>query len=725
LLGASACGLPDGTYFGKVPDDPDPTHLRFCNSGEPEYLDPALVTSTTGMKLVYAMFAGLTDYNAQGLPEPSVATRWETSADQKLFTFYLRDDARWSNGRDLVADDFVFHVARILHPLTGSRNAEFLKPLAHSDMYVSNRARRVLRASGPFAVGDIVNIIAVGDTSAKDLQEGEGIPDTNLRTFDAPLALRDRGAPVSDAYATAPVTTDGEPTQVTLIELRAASAANAAPWAYVHWSDGNGGNGVYGWVPAGELTGQPNADVVYTVALANGTARGMEKTDPAYRQGTVRGADLLMTPDILGIRAVSDHVLEVTLHSPTPQLISMTPDRIWRPAPREAVSRHPKRWTRPEHIVTSGAFKLTEWRMRDRIVYERNPLFFASDEVALDKITFMSIDDQAASTNLYIQGTCDALQTGHIPSSYVPALRGAMRGGRGYADFTVEPWMGIYFYLINTKKFPNVHFRRALSAITNREPLTDILRGGQLPTASFTPGVPNRSLSPANQKLCGVTADTPGSSMVVLADELCYTPPRGVDFDLELAQKELAIARQEMGADFPKELTVKYNKGNEGHKLVAEYIQHEWQKHLGIPVKLQSQEWKTFLKDTTAGEYEIARMGWIGSYPDPETNFLLIFRCDNPTNRSKYCRPEFEDLFNRAEATADLAERQRLMYEAEKMMLEDAPIVPLYVYTQQHLRKPYVRDLAINLPDQVQLHDVWIDPDWKSKQGATTDEASP
>src|SRR5262249_23889854 len=149
-----------------------------------------------------------------------------------------------------------------------------------------------------------------------------------------------------------------------------------------------------------------------------------------------------------------------------------------------------------------------------------------------------------------------------------------------------------------------------------------ILKAGEIPTAQFSPGTPIAQLSDADLALCGVNRDTKGVATIVLSNELCYVPPPGLDFDLEKAHRELELAKQEMGDQFPQKFTLKFNSGSDAHKLIAEWIQEVWRKNLGLEVDLEVQEWKTFLKDTVNGEYDLARMGWIGNFPDPEAEFL-------------------------------------------------------------------------------------------------------
>jgi oligopeptide transport system substrate-binding protein len=705
-LALAGCGLPEGEYFGRVPE-PDPTHLRYCNSGEPEYLDPALASSTTDMKPIYAMFDGLTDFDPDGLPMPSVATRWDIAPDQRTFTFHLRDDARWSSGRPLVAGDFAYHIARVLHPRTGSKNASTHWRLKNGELYTANRVRLVLRDGGGLAAGDVVELVGLGGEVAPD-PAGAGLPDSNLRSSSGELALRDLGAADAQAYARVP---PGH--QVLIVEL-GGTAAGARDWAYVYWDEDDG---VYGWVPLAELDGQPHGEVVYTVRPV-GPEHTVGVTLPAAAgpprpTTTARGVDLLMLPDVLGVRAPDDRTLVLETHGPVPFMIDQSPQRAFRATPREAVSRWPKRWVYPEHIITSGPFHLTAWKMRDYLRFDKAATFWGAAEVRLERLTMFAINDQAANANLYLQGSCDAMTSNNIPASYLPVM-----ARRGYKDFTIDPYLGIYLYLINAKKFPNVHLRRALSYAIDRTPLPNITRGMELPTAQYMPGKPIHLLDDDELALCGVSREDRGVAAIVEAGALCYVPPPGLDYDLVKMKEELAIARREMGASFPRRITIKFNTGVEQHKLIAEWMQQQLSHKLGIVVELESQEWKTFLKDTVTGQYDVARFGWIGGFPDPEAEFLNIFKCDSPDNRTGWCSAEFDRLMKEADGVVDRKARLALIREAERVMIEDAPVVPLYVYTQKNLRRPYVRGLDLNLVDQPSFRRVWIDPDWRAAAGA-------
>jgi oligopeptide transport system substrate-binding protein len=705
------CGLPDTEYFGAVGDVRDARHLRFCNAGEPEGLDPATVSSTIAMKPVYQLFDGLADFGADGLPEPSLATRWEQSGDLRTFTFHLHDRGRFSNGRPITAHDVRYQLIRVLHPSTASVNAFLAAEVKNATQYNGNAVRLVLRDTGGLRAGDVVEVEAVDDVplAAWRKQLRRPWPDSNERRGSAPLALRDLGAGARDAYATVPV---GAP--VTVIELTGDPLRPTGDtWAYVYW---NRGDGAYGWVPWAELDGAPHADARYRVRRVPPrrrpgvalTASEIVIADPPGDVVEVRAADLLMVPEVLGVRVPDDHTIVFETENPTPWFPSLSPSRAFRPTPREAVSRWPRRWTDVGRIVTSGPMHLVGWHQRDRIELVRSPTFWNQDEVKLDRLTIYAIDDQAASTNLYFTGRCDAVTTNHIPASYTAALK-------RYKDFHLDPWLGIYFVQFQTEKFPDRHLRRALALAVDRAVFPEILDGEQVPSAQYTPGTPIAQLTDAELAVCGVGRDHPGVALIMIPGELCYVPPPGLDFDPDRARRELQLARDRAGdSRYPGTIVYKLNH-TEHNKLVAEYLQQQWRDVLGIDVQLQVQEWKTYLADTRNGDFEIGRLGWIGNFPDAEGEFLPIFRCGSPNNRARYCGDAFEAALAAARPITDRQARLAKVRDAEQHLVDDAPMIPLFVYTQAHLVKPYVRDFHINSIDQVPLHQAWLDPDWRAR----------
>jgi ABC-type oligopeptide transport system substrate-binding subunit len=457
-------------------------------------------------------------------------------------------------------------------------------------------------------------------------------------------------------------------------------------------------DGVYGWVPAGELDGEPNRDAPVTIHADHTDGR------PAV---AARGGQLEATTDVLGIDVPDPYTITFRLNDPTPYFMLITDNRALRTSPIQAVSRWPRRWERPEHAVTSGPMTLTAWREHDVVELARSPVYWDQGAIGVDRISAYSIDDQAASTNIYFTGGCDATAANTIPSTYLPALDGEQTG-HAYKDYSVQPFLGVYFAWVNTHRLSNRHLRRALSFAIDRTQIPRFTHGGEIPSAQLTGGTPIAQLSPADLALCGVAHDTPGVALVEVPGQLCYVPPPGLDYDPAAARRELALAKQELGAAFPSTIDYRYNAGSEAHKQIAEYLQSEWAA-IGLHVEIDSQEFNSLLQDTKQGDYDLARLGVIASVVDAESEFLSLFKCGNPDNRGQYCSPAFERLMAEARVMGDRKARNAKLREAEAQMIGDVPVIPLYVYTQKHLIEPYVHDYAINLIDQPPLWRVRIE----------------
>jgi oligopeptide transport system substrate-binding protein len=747
----AACGLPDTPYFGRVPERIEPGHLRYCGQGEPEELDPTMASTTVAVRLVHQMFDGLVVYDLDGKPVPGLARSWEVSEDRRTWTFHLRGDARWSNGRALDAYDVGYQVMRVLHPTTASPNASNVPTLVGAAGFTERRLAVLERDAAPYRAGQVVELVTVDDRPFDEAPGAPGAPggqgeraNPNVRVVEAPLRLRDLGA--SREYAQVPA---GQ-----LVEVLGDSGSKLLPpapggtgvrWAYVYWGgDGDPAAERYGWVQESELGARKWATSRFGVRrgpLAEqpsraGQAGQAPRAPPSAEQLSadasagrpivvVRGDALSLSPDVLGVRVIDRHTIAFENSGPTPYFLYLAVNRALRPTPVEAVSRSPRGWARPGTIVTSGAMHLAVWKERDRVELVRSATYWNPAEVKLDKLTAYSLDDATAAANLYYTGRCDAVATNQIPGSYLPTLRGERRpgghdgpGGPGapYRDYKVAPFLSSYFVLINAKQLPNVHLRRALSLAVDRAPIPAFTHGGEHPTSQLTPGAAVSTLSAAERALCGVEAATDPErvAMIMVPGELCYLPPPGLGFDLRRAAEELAIARRELGAAFPAVLTYRYNEGSEVHKLIAELLQQQWQR-LGLTVELQAQEWRSLVADTARGNYQLARFGNAATFPDPATEYLELFACGSPFNRTGTCDAELDRQLAQIRATGDAAARNRLIYAAEQRIVGDAAIVPLYVYTQRQLQKPYVRDLGMNLVDQQPLYRAWLDPEWRKR----------
>ncbi len=196
--------------------------------------------------------------------------------------------------------------------------------------------------------------------------------------------------------------------------------------------------------------------------------------------------------------------------------------------------------------------------------------------------------------------------------------------------------------------------REALARSIDKKTLVEnVIRGGQIATDAFVP----------------------------LIGE--YVPVKGLSYDVEKARKLLADAGYPNGKGFPT-LTVLYNT-NENHKTIAEYIQQEWLENLGINIKLENMEWKTFLKERRTGNFQIVRNGWVGDYFDPNT-FLDLYITDGESNGIKYSNAQYDALLSKAAREKDIKTRMGLLRQAESLLIEqDIGLIPLYYYTSSNM----------------------------------------
>ena len=474
-----------------------------------------------------------------------------------------------------------------------------------------------------------------------------GTPRDEPRTALHELALRDLGAPEAAAYARVPVAA-----QVSLLMTTGGRATPASPddhtWAYVL-----AGDDAWGWVPADELSGGAWTDTL-----------GLDIPDP--------------------------YTLRLVAAAPTPWLVSLAADRALRPTPIEAVSRSPRHWTDPARFVTAGPLALVDWRERDRIELVR-----ARDDVQLRSHDDLRDGRPGRRDELLLHRRLrrDPRAT---RSRRRTCPRSTARCAAGRTPTTACRRASACTSCGSTRKSSRtVILRRALALAIDRTQIPRFMHGGEVPTASFTPGTPIATLLDAQLAACNLTRDTPGVALV-MAPELCYVPPPGLAFDPDAAAREVAAAKAELGA-LPT-LRYRYNAG-EGHELIAEYLQAAWAA-IGVDVELQAQEWNSLLADTRSGDFEIARFGASGTTPDTESDFLPLFRCDSPDHRGRYCNPAFERAMDAARPLVDRRARNAQLRDAEALVLADAPAIPIYVYTQKHLIEPYVHDYADNLVDQ-------------------------
>ena len=383
----------------------------------------------------------------------------------------------------------------------------------------------------------------------------------------------------------------------------------------------------------------------------------------------------------VGIKSLDAQTLRINLNAPTPYFLQLMDHYSTFAVHPETVlkfggmSDRFTLWTRPENIVSNGAFTLKEWSLNRQIKVEKNPHYWDKSSVALEGVYFYPTENVVSEERMFRSEQLHVTQG--IPLGKIPNYRAVQN-----SPYVQAPYLGTYYYLINTKKPPvdDVRVRKALSYAIDRDTLTrTVLRDTAIPAYSITP-----------------------------PDTLGYNPPKLFSFDPEQARALLAEAGYPDGQGWPG-LEITYNT-NEDHRKIAVAVQQMWKDELGIDVSITNQEWKVYLNTVSQGEFQVARRGWIGDYVDAN-NFLDLFLANGGNNNTGYANAEFDDIIlNQAPKAASREERYQLFFQAETMMMQEMPIIPFYTYTSKRLIHPSVNGIYPNLMDSLNLKYVRLDP---------------
>jgi len=384
-----------------------------------------------------------------------------------------------------------------------------------------------------------------------------------------------------------------------------------------------------------------------------------------------------------GAVALDEKTLQVTLEAPTPYFLSLTAFHTYYPVHRASVEANPEAWFRDtKTTIGNGPFKIVSWTEKEKIVVERNPNYWDAKNIKLDRIEFYLIEEESTVTTMFENGELDIVESG-VNVAELDRLK---------ADYPDElhilPDLGIYYYLFNVEKEPlnDKRVRQALTYAIDRQQIVEqITKAGQVPAFSLVPeGIPDPSGSENDFR------------------------KNGGDFfteDVQKAQQLLAEAGYPNGQGFPK-LTILYNT-SEAHQKIAEAIQEMWKKNLGIDVELTNQEWAVYLDSRQTGDYEIARAGWIGDYIDPMT-FIDMWVTDGGNNDTNWGNPEYDRLVSIAKKSADPVERMKAMHDAEALLMDEMPILPIYHYTRVVMVSKNVEGWSMPLTSPLNLRDASI-----------------
>ena len=448
------------------------------------------------------------------------------------------------------------------------------------------------------------------------------------------------------------------------------------------WSDGEpvtAEDFVWSWKRL--LSPETAAEYVYQLWMVRGAREYSLLPDEGARESAWQE---------VGIRATGPRTLVVELAHPTPYFLDLTSFYPLFPVNRASLESAKQRfpdtwqseWVRPENLVTNGAYRVQDRRVNDRIRLAKNPLYWDEANVAMRTIDVLAVEHYGTMLNLYLEGEIDWID--RTPPSLAQRLLER-------EDFSPSPYLGTYFYRVNTTRPPydDPRVRKALALAIDRHAIcSKIQKKGESPSWSLTPLGLERYPRPEMEH-----APPPHPELAPGPDQAA----RAFEEDCARAVSLLRDAGYLDGGRALAPIVIHYNT-SEQHRDIAEVIADGWKRHLGIEVKLLNQEWKVYLDTQKRLEYDVTRSAWIGDYPDPNT-FLEIFVTGNDNNRTGWSNARYDELVQEASRERDPALRFELLAEAEALLLDELPILPIFSYVTQNMVNPRLGGFFENVRD--------------------------
>ncbi|PUX75705.1 oligopeptide ABC transporter substrate-binding protein OppA [Cronobacter sakazakii] len=381
----------------------------------------------------------------------------------------------------------------------------------------------------------------------------------------------------------------------------------------------------------------------------------------------------------LGVKAIDDHTLEVTLSEPVPYFYKLLVHSSMSPVPKAVVEKFGEKWTQPANIVSNGAYKLKSWVVNERIVLERNTNYWDNAKTVINEVTYLPISSEVTDVNRYRSGEID-MTYNNMPIELFQKLKKEIP-----KEVHVDPYLCTYYYEINNQKAPfnDPRVRTALKLGLDRDIIVNKVKNqGDLPAYGYTPPYTDgaKFTEPAWFKM---TQEQRNAEAKKLLAEAGYTADKPLTFDLLYNTSDL-------------------------HKKLAIAAASIWKKNLGVNVKLENQEWKTFLDTRHQGNFDVARAGWCADYNEP-TSFLNTMLSNSSNNTSHYKSDAFDKVMQETLQVSDEGQRSELYNKAEQQLDKDSVIVPVYYYVNARLVKPWVGGYTGKDPlDNVYVKNLYI-----------------
>jgi oligopeptide transport system substrate-binding protein len=371
----------------------------------------------------------------------------------------------------------------------------------------------------------------------------------------------------------------------------------------------------------------------------------------------------------LGVRALDDYTLEIRLAHPTPYFLSLLAHETANPVNRANVEQFGAQFTRPGNLVGNGAYRLAEWTMQSHLKLVRNPYYWDDAHTTLNEVWFHVTEDLDAELKRFRAGELD--WTYKVPGKQLPWIRENMPD-----ELKIAPYLGSYYYAFNVTRPPfkdNPKLRRALALAIDRDIITkEVLGFGEIPAFGWVPPVIH--YTPQSMPEASWTQEAREAEAKRLYAEAGYSP------------------------EHPLKTELMYNT-EEDHRRIAVAIASMWQRVLGVETSITNQEWKVFI-DTREQKIDtqVVRDGWIGDYNDAYT-FAELLRSNSQMDDSGYKDKDYDALLDRAQRQNSIKERAALLEEAERKVLTDMPILPIYFYASKHMVRPWVKGWEPNILD--------------------------
>lgn len=399
-------------------------------------------------------------------------------------------------------------------------------------------------------------------------------------------------------------------------------------------------------------TGAKYANILYPILNAEEVNKGTAK------------------PEELGVKAVDDLTLEITLKAPTPYFVDLLAHQTGLPVHPATVQKHGTDFVKPEFFVSNGPFVLKEFVPNSHIKAVKNPNFHDAANVKIDTVMFHPTEDRGAALRRFQAGELHS--NDDIPTEQVDFIRKELGD-----QFKVAPYLGTYYFAVNMKNesLAKKEVRQALSMAVDRDFLAEEIWGGTMVSAySLVPPGINNYGEPAYAS---------------------YKDMSQIDREEKAAELLKAAG---YGPDKPLKIEIRYNT-SENHKNTSVALADMW-KPLGVEVTLLNTDLKTHyahLRDK--GAFDLARAGWIGDYSDPQ-NFLFLVESDNDGfNYANYANPDYDKLMDEAAATTDLEKRAEILKQVETIFMDDLPFIPMLYYASKNLVSPKLKGFETNLQD--------------------------